>query len=138
MILFVILGSGEKITLMVFRQNTVESVKKKIWNRIGISVNKQRLEYLTKELSNDKTLEYYDIRNEGVVYLSLYMSLFVVIIFVHLKMTLLKVSNKKFTIAKVSLRMNKGLFAHPKNLKMERSWQTIIFRMRVLCICALE
>ncbi|KAF0412368.1 polyubiquitin [Gigaspora margarita] len=79
MILFVILGSGEKITLMVFRQNTVESVKKKIWNRIGISVNKQRLEYLTKELSNEKTLEYYDIRNEGVVYLSLYMSLFVVI-----------------------------------------------------------
>ncbi|CAG8527480.1 41122_t:CDS:2 [Gigaspora margarita] len=64
---------------MVFRQNTVESVKKKIWNRIGIPVNKQRLEYLTEELSNEKMLEYYDIRNEGVVYLSLYMFLFVVI-----------------------------------------------------------
>ncbi|CAG8743575.1 13271_t:CDS:2, partial [Gigaspora rosea] len=78
--------SGEKITLMVFRQNTVESVKKKIWNRIddtiesvkqkihnceGIPANEQRLVCASKELENGKKLADYNIQDESTMYLRL-------------------------------------------------------------------
>ncbi|CAG8732134.1 12915_t:CDS:2, partial [Funneliformis caledonium] len=78
MTLFVILLSGKKITLRVFGNDTVESVKEKIQELEGIQVSKQRLVYKTEELDKEKKLEDYDFQNEGTMYLC--MTLFVVVL----------------------------------------------------------
>ncbi|CAG8699929.1 9413_t:CDS:2, partial [Ambispora leptoticha] len=72
MTLFVVVLLGKTITLTVFADDTVESVKKKICDREGIPVEEQRLVYTTKELNNDQLkLSDYGFQNEGTMYLSL-------------------------------------------------------------------
>ncbi|CAG8757559.1 6286_t:CDS:2 [Gigaspora margarita] len=86
--LFVVIVKGtKKLTLRVFEDDTVESVKKKIFDReddtcvigcsfcdylIGIPVEEQRLLYTTKELEDDqKKLHEYNVTNDGTMWLSL-------------------------------------------------------------------
>ncbi|KAF0532765.1 polyubiquitin [Gigaspora margarita] len=80
MILFVILLSGKKITLDVFGTDTVMKVKQKIQDKEGISVNIQKLIYLTEELKNEETLDYLGFQTEGTMFLFSCMNLFVVLV----------------------------------------------------------
>ncbi|GBB99679.1 hypothetical protein RclHR1_00360028 [Rhizophagus clarus] len=78
MILYVVLLTGQKITLTVLATDTIRSVKQQIEEREGTPTNKQRLVYLTQELSNEDILEECGFQNEGIMYLC--MNLFVVIV----------------------------------------------------------
>ncbi|CAG8708932.1 15331_t:CDS:2, partial [Cetraspora pellucida] len=60
--------------------DTVESIKQQIQKLKSIPVNSQRLFYLTRELCNEGTLEDYGFQKEGVMFLSLYMNILVVML----------------------------------------------------------
>ncbi|CAG8825581.1 11307_t:CDS:2, partial [Gigaspora rosea] len=70
--LFVVLLDGKTLALRVFQDDTVESVKKKIFDLEGIPVEEQMLKYTTKELNEDqKKLHEYNVTNDGKMWLSL-------------------------------------------------------------------
>ena len=59
------------ITIDVEPSDTVENVKQKVQDRIGIAVENQRLIYAGKELENNRTLSDYNIQKEATVHLVL-------------------------------------------------------------------
>ncbi|CAG8441750.1 5800_t:CDS:2 [Dentiscutata heterogama] len=69
MILFIVLLSGKKITLKVFGNDTVLSIKQKIQDSEGMLLNLQKLIYLTKEPKNEDTLDTLSFQSEGTMFL---------------------------------------------------------------------
>ena len=61
--------TGKTITLDVDRQDTVIQVKRKLQNKSGYMVDKQRLIFAGYQLENDWTLEQYNIRRESTIHL---------------------------------------------------------------------
>ena len=55
------------ITIDVEPSDTVENVKQKVQDRIGIAVENQRLIYAGKELENNRTLSDYNIQKEAIL-----------------------------------------------------------------------
>ncbi|CAG8735008.1 25490_t:CDS:2, partial [Dentiscutata erythropus] len=66
------LVKGKKFPLIVFENDTVESVKQKILDLEGIPVEEQILKSKTKELNDgQKKLHEYDVQNNETMYLAL-------------------------------------------------------------------
>lgn len=63
--------TGKTCILTVFSSDTILTVKEKIANREGIPENQQRLIYSGRELENDFTLLYYNIRSYSTIHLVL-------------------------------------------------------------------
>ena len=61
--------SGETIPLNVELTNTTVEVKQMIQDKEGIKVDQQRLIYAARSLEHDKTLSYYNIQNDCIVFL---------------------------------------------------------------------
>ena len=55
------------ITIDVEPSDTIENVKQKIQDRIGIVIENQRLTYAGKELENNRTLSDYNIQKEAIL-----------------------------------------------------------------------
>lgn len=55
------------ITIDVEPSDTIENVKQKIQDRIGVAIEDQRLIYAGKELENNRTLSDYNIQKEAIL-----------------------------------------------------------------------
>ena len=68
--IFVLLNTGKTITLEVEPSDTIETVKYKIEDKVGIHPGDQRLKTTFRRLDDDsKTVEYYNIVKESTIYL---------------------------------------------------------------------
>jgi Ubiquitin family len=67
--IFVRSDSGNVLALEVELLDTVESVKVKIQDKMGVSLDQQHLNYAGKQLDDGKTLSDYSIRKESVLWL---------------------------------------------------------------------
>ena len=69
--IFVKLLNGETLTFSVRSTDTVDSVKGKIWERLIIPRDDQRLIFHGRQLENGRALEDYNIRQESNLHLVL-------------------------------------------------------------------
>ena len=63
--------SNKTLVLDAQPSNTIKNIKEVIKDKEGIPLEEQNLISSGKRLLNDKTLEYYDIKNESIIYLFL-------------------------------------------------------------------
>ena len=63
--------SNKTLALDVLSSNTIKNIKEIIKDKEGIPLEEQNLISSGKRLLDDKTLEYYDIKNESIIYLFL-------------------------------------------------------------------
>ena len=71
MLIFVKMLSGERFGLNVEASDTIENIKKKIYQMKGIPQCKQRLVYDRNLLEDDHTLRDYNIKTNYTLYLLL-------------------------------------------------------------------
>lgn len=69
--IFVKTFTGRTMTMEMEKNETVESLKQKIFNKEGISADQQRLIFGGKNLENDRTLSEYNVQKESTVHLLL-------------------------------------------------------------------
>jgi ubiquitin len=69
--IFVNTSTGKIITLSVNESITIENLKTQIFENEGISIKQQRLLYDNRELRNDRTFDYYNIKNGSTLHLAL-------------------------------------------------------------------
>ncbi len=67
--IFVKTSNGKTITLEVEPSDTIEEVKTKIQEKEGIPPHEQRLIFASKELEDDKTMSYYNVKRENTLHL---------------------------------------------------------------------
>jgi ubiquitin-large subunit ribosomal protein L40e len=64
-----ILGRGKTITLDVESSDSIENVKQKIQDKVGVPHNMQRLSFCNKHLEDCRTLADHNIQNESTLYM---------------------------------------------------------------------
>jgi ubiquitin len=69
--IFINASTGKIITLSVDESITIENLKTQIFENEGISINQQRLLHDNRELRNDRTFDYYNIKNGSTLHLAL-------------------------------------------------------------------
>ena len=69
--IYIRLISNKTLVLDVLPSNTIKNIKEIIKDKEGIALEEQNLISSGKRLLDDKTLEYYDIKNEFIIYLFL-------------------------------------------------------------------
>jgi len=69
--IYIKLISNKTLALDVLSSNTIKNIKEIIKDKEGIPLEEQNLISSGKRLLDDKTLEYYDIKNESIIYLFL-------------------------------------------------------------------
>jgi hypothetical protein len=67
--IFVQTLKGKTITLNVSSTDSIDVVKCKIYNRIGIPTDNQRIVFSSNYLDGSKTLSHYNIKNESTIYM---------------------------------------------------------------------
>ncbi len=75
-LIYVEILTGKTITLEVSRNDTINVVKHKIQDKKGIPLEQQCLIFVEKQLKNEHTLVYNDIKKESTVYLVLRIEMF--------------------------------------------------------------
>ncbi|KAF5299040.1 hypothetical protein FQR65_LT19536 [Abscondita terminalis] len=70
--IFVELLTGRHLTLDVTKSNTIQEIKSMILELTGTDVEYQNLVYKKKKMENSKTLAYYEVPNEAVLYLVIF------------------------------------------------------------------
>ena len=63
--------TGRTYTLIIGADNTVEDLKTLLNNQSNIPVNQQRLIFSGKQMENDRTMDYYNVRYECTIHLVL-------------------------------------------------------------------
>jgi hypothetical protein len=61
--------TGRSITMDVGRTSTTLSLKEYIENLYGIPIRDQRLVYAGHLLEDDKSIDYYNVNNDSIIYL---------------------------------------------------------------------
>ena len=69
--IYVKMLDGKKITLDVEYSDTIENIKGKIEDKLGIPPDQQRLIHAGNEMRNDNNLDYYGIQREETFHLIL-------------------------------------------------------------------
>lgn len=67
--IFVKTLTGKTITLEVQEMETIADVKRKVFDRDGIEVERQSLVCMGKPLLDNQTLKFYDIQQEATIHL---------------------------------------------------------------------
>ena len=67
--IFVYTFKGKTITLNVSSTDSIDVVKCKIYNRVGIPTDNQRIVFSSNYLDGSKTLAHYNIKNESTLYM---------------------------------------------------------------------
>jgi ubiquitin C len=70
MLIFVKMPSGETIELEVTPSESIDSIKDKFKDKIGIAVGQQSYTFNNKQLEDDHTLADYKIRKESILFLT--------------------------------------------------------------------
>ena len=63
--------TGRTYTLIIGADNTVEDLKTLLNNQSNIPVDQQRLIFSGKQMENDRTMDYYNVRYECTIHLVL-------------------------------------------------------------------
>jgi hypothetical protein len=63
--------TGLSVPLMVDENETIESLKQKISEKENVSADQQRLVYCGKQLDDNQTLGYYEIKENSTIHLVL-------------------------------------------------------------------
>lgn len=67
--IFVYTLRGKTITLNVSSADSIDVIKCKIYNRVGIPTDNQRIVFSSNYLDGSKTLAHYNIKNESTLYM---------------------------------------------------------------------
>merc|ERR1712198_814029 len=67
--IFVRLLNNKKVILDVMSANSIQNVKDMIQKKEGYSTDQRKLKYGSKQLEDDKSLSYYNIKNRSTLYL---------------------------------------------------------------------